>query len=296
MTKAEQIRSTVLEAINNGASEEEAARAAGIEEERVQRILDSLEWTPPPPPEEKQPRKVVMPRSVHRSVKYTDKRPAKPAAPRKPPAPKRVRNSISEHGTRAGYNAHHTGPNKTPICEPCRAALKERSAQRTHDKRERFLTKDAVIEHLAATGKWADVEHCKVCSYWHAVPKRRSPTPEEVLERKRESHHRKRQEKLDRLAAYRVDSREPSEQRMPMSTTRAEIQEVLTANLWTVLVEDGTHLVATWRNRKIAMLFDRNDRICGLVTERPAPFNGADIQTPILTHRKEAALKFIRGE
>lgn len=81
-----------------------------------------------------------------------------------------------------------------------------------------------------------------------------------------------------------------------MSTTRAEIQEVLTANLWEILQEDATNVVARWRNRKIAMKFDQNDRICGLVTERPAPFNGADIQTPILTHRKEAALKFIRGE
>lgn len=297
MTKAEQIRSTVLEAINNGASEEEAARLAGVEEERVQKILDALEWERPEPPEEKTARKVVMPRSVHRSVKYTDKRPAAPARPRKsrakPPAPKV---SATLHGTRSGYNAHHTGPNKTPICDPCRDVLKERSAQRTHDKREKFPSEAAVLQYLEETGKWADVEHCQVCSYWHAVPKRRSPTPEEMLERKRESHHRKRQEKLDRLAVYRVDSREPSEQRMPMSTTRAEIQEVLTANLWEILQEDATNVVARWRNRKIAMKFDQNDRICGLVTERPAPFNGADIQTPILTHRKEAALKFIRGE
>lgn len=195
MTKAEQVRTAVLEAIENGASEAEAARAAGVEEERVQKILDSLEWEPPPPPVQTE-KKIPLPRTKsginpYKVQPHKKPQPRKKIAP-KPGNPRRARlggpdESASSHGTESGYSNLHTKYGLPP-CDECREAMKQRAERRRHAKRISFSTEEEAILYLSGVNRRMDIFRCTFedCRSWHVIsPNQQTMSREERLARRK---------------------------------------------------------------------------------------------------------------
>lgn len=124
MTRAAEIRTTVLAYAEQGLAEEEIAREVGIPARRVLRLLDTVEAPPVRKNEVWTPTKPRVRNSARTSVQYTP-RIRKPYQ-RDPNS--RAYNSTAPHGTESGYMAHKRAKEKA--CRPCTDAASKASNER----------------------------------------------------------------------------------------------------------------------------------------------------------------------
>lgn len=148
-TKAEQIRKDVLEALESGCSEEQAARSAGVSVDRVLQILRVIEAPLRREPVPAQEKRTSLPRSSQRSgVKYRVQTSPKLRAKRVEAdqtvtaIDKRLTNHNglppADHGTESGYSRHKR--HKEDACDPCKEAMRLRAARRRQELTESQVT------------------------------------------------------------------------------------------------------------------------------------------------------------
>lgn len=80
------------------------------------------------------------------------------------------------------------------------------------------------------------------------------------------------------------------------ATAREEILIALSSHGWKTIREDTPTLIAGWRNLRIIVSFDPQDRIKAAAIKSYRPFNQGPEISPISKDRRRAVLAFIRGE
>jgi hypothetical protein len=179
MTKAEIMRAAVLTAAEQGLAEDEIAEQLGISEDRVLKILDTVEAQPR---REKTAKDDVRkePRRF-RDKSFVPVNPDRNKRPRKytPTGNPTGRPLVAAHGTKAGYDRHLFLGDTT--CDACKGAVREIARKRMHDKLIPFASEEECSIYLAGVLQRMVMFRCDTyCTAWHVMhPAKVKLTPEE---------------------------------------------------------------------------------------------------------------------